>query len=77
MSASKHAYYERFIDDFSKFTWIYLLKKHSKVFQVFLYFQKYVERGFDKKIITMQTDWGGEYEKLHSFFQRVGITHHV
>jgi hypothetical protein len=39
------------------------------VFQVFLVFQKYVERGFDKKIITMQTDdWGGEYEKLHSFF---------
>jgi histone deacetylase 1/2 len=25
----------------------------------------------------MQTDWGGEYEKLHSFFQKVGITHHV
>ena len=25
----------------------------------------------------MQTDWGGEYEKLNSFFQNVGITHHV
>jgi histone deacetylase 1/2 len=25
----------------------------------------------------MQTDWGGEYEKLDSFFQKVGITHHV
>jgi hypothetical protein len=25
----------------------------------------------------MQTDWGGEYEKLNSFFQKVGITHHV
>jgi histone deacetylase 1/2 len=26
----------------------------------------------------MQTDWGGEYEKLHGFFfQKVGITHHV
>jgi histone deacetylase 1/2 len=25
----------------------------------------------------MQTDWGGEYEKLHAFFQTAGITHHV
>jgi hypothetical protein len=25
----------------------------------------------------MQTNWGGEYEKLHGFFQRVGIRDHV
>ena len=25
----------------------------------------------------MQTDWGGEYEKLNASFQKVGITHHV
>ena len=25
----------------------------------------------------MQTDWGGEYEKLNSFFNRVGISHLV
>jgi hypothetical protein len=25
----------------------------------------------------MQTDWGGEYEKLNPFFQKLGITHHV
>ena len=25
----------------------------------------------------MQTDWGGEYQKLNSFFKRIGITHHV
>jgi histone deacetylase 1/2 len=38
-SAGKHSYYVSFIDDFSKFTWIYLLKKHSDVCQVFLNFQ--------------------------------------
>ncbi|WVZ54648.1 hypothetical protein U9M48_005413 [Paspalum notatum var. saurae] len=36
-----------------------------------------VERKFDKKILTMQTDWGGEYEKLNSFFQKIGIAHRV
>ena len=25
----------------------------------------------------MQTDWGGEYQKLNSFFSQVGIIHHV
>lgn len=25
----------------------------------------------------MQTDWGGEYQKLHPFFAQVGITHHI
>jgi histone deacetylase 1/2 len=77
LSVGKHAYYVSFIDDFSKFTWIYLLKKRSDVYQVFLNFQQYVERKFDKKIVTMQTDWGGEYEKLNGFFQKVGITHHI
>jgi histone deacetylase 1/2 len=77
LSVGKHSYYVSFIDDFSKFTWIYLLKKRSEVYQVFLDFQQYVERQFGRKILTMQTDWGGEYEKLNSFFQRVGIVHHV
>jgi hypothetical protein len=76
-SINKNKYYVSFIDDFSKFTWIYLLKKKSDVFQHFHDFQNHVERLFDKKIITMQTNWGGEYQKLNSFFQCVGITHHV
>jgi histone deacetylase 1/2 len=37
-SVGKHAYYVSFIDDYSKFTWIYLLKKRSEVYQVFLNF---------------------------------------
>jgi histone deacetylase 1/2 len=76
-SINKNKYYVSFINDFSKLTWIYLLKKKSDVFQRFHDFQNHVERLFDKKIITMQTDWGGEYQKLNSFFQHVGITHHV
>jgi hypothetical protein len=65
-------YYVSFIGDYSKFTWIYLLKKKSNVFQKFCDFQQHVERLFDKKILAMQMDWGGEYQELKSFFQRVG-----
>jgi hypothetical protein len=46
-----------FIDDFSKFTWMYLLKNRSEVFQRFHEFQPLVERLFDRKNIAMQTDW--------------------
>ena len=46
-------------------------------FKVFHEFQALVERLFDRKIITMQTDWGGEYERLKSLFRQIGITHHV
>ena len=40
-------------------------------------FQSLVERKFNRKIVCMQTDWGGEYEKLNSFFQKIGISHKV
>ena len=76
-SFGRKKYYVSFIDDYSKFTWIYLLKFKSKVFSVFQEFQKLVERQFNKKIITVQSDWGGEYEKLNSFFRSIGIEHHV
>ena len=55
-SVGRHSYYVSFIDDYSKFTWIYLLKKRSEVFQVFKNFQNLVERKLNTKIIAMQTD---------------------
>nr|AAT85031.1 putative polyprotein [Oryza sativa Japonica Group]ABF96679.1 retrotransposon protein, putative, Ty1-copia subclass [Oryza sativa Japonica Group] len=76
-SVGNNKYYVSFIDDYSKFTWIYLLKYKSEVFDKFHEFQSLVERLFNRKIVAMQTDWGGEYQKLHSFFNKVGITHHV
>jgi hypothetical protein len=61
----------------SKFVCIYLLHYKSEVFEKFHEFQQLVERKFDKKIVAIQTDWGGEYEKLNSFFRKVGISHLV
>jgi hypothetical protein len=47
------------------------------VFNIFLEFQSLVERMFNKKIISVQSDWGGEYEHLNSYFRKLGITHQV
>jgi hypothetical protein len=51
-------YYVSFIDDFSKFTRIYLLWCKSEVFKYFHEFQQLVERMFNRKIVAMQIDWG-------------------
>jgi hypothetical protein len=71
-------YYVSFIDDYSKFAWIYLLCHCSEVFKFFKEFQSLVERMFNRKIVAMQTDLGGsEYERLNSFFRTIGISHLV
>jgi hypothetical protein len=55
-SIGRNKYYVSFIDDFSKFTWIYLLKHKSEVFKRFKEFQALVESLFDRKILVVQTD---------------------
>ena len=42
-SLGKSMYYESFIDDFSRNTWIYFLKKKSKFFDKFKEFKALVE----------------------------------
>jgi histone deacetylase 1/2 len=43
-SVGKNSFYVSFIDDFSKFTWIYLLHHKYEVFQKLHEFQNMVER---------------------------------
>jgi len=48
-SVGRKRFYVSFIDDFSKFTWVYLLKHKSEVIQKFQEFQVMVERIFSQK----------------------------
>jgi hypothetical protein len=54
-------YYVSFIDDFSRKTWIYFLRKKSKVFKKFKEFKALVENQTDKKIKVLRTNNGGEF----------------
>jgi hypothetical protein len=47
-SAGRFSYYVSFIDDHTKYTWIYLLRQKSSVFAIFRDFQALVERKFNK-----------------------------
>ena len=54
-------YYAIFVDDFSRFTWLYPLRKKADFFDCFVKFQKLVENQLDRKIKVFQYDGGGEF----------------
>jgi hypothetical protein len=58
-SVSGHTYYVSFIDAYSRFTWFYLLRRKSDVFDVFLKVQTHGERLLGHKILHVQSDWVG------------------
>lgn len=60
-STNEFLYYITFVDAFSCFTWIYLLKSQVETFTVFQKFKIMAELQFNTKIKSLQTDlgWGG------------------
>jgi len=49
-----------FIDDFSRKTWIYLLKRKDEIFHCFKKFKAFVERQSSRLIKMVRSDGGGE-----------------
>ena len=54
-------YYVFFIDDYSRFTWIYPLKLKSEFYDVFIHFQNIVENQHSTRIKNFQSDGGAEF----------------
>jgi transposase InsO family protein len=50
-----------FIDDFSRKTWVYLLKQKSQDFDIFKRFKFMIEKESGKYIKVLISDRGGEY----------------
>jgi hypothetical protein len=61
MSPSGCKFYVLFIDDHSRFSWLYLLRHKSEVLSCFVKFKNLVENLFSCKIKQIQTNNGGEY----------------
>ena len=60
-SLSGYVYCASFIDDYSRKTWIYFLKKKDEVFEKFKEFKTLVENLSEKRIKTLRSDNGGEF----------------
>ncbi|MCO5561640.1 hypothetical protein L7F22_015261 [Adiantum nelumboides] len=60
-SVGNSLYFVTFIDDFSRFCWVYPLKAKSDVFAIFQHYVSMVENETGCKVQTLRTDRGGEY----------------
>jgi len=49
-------FYVSFIDDFSRYTWVFPIQAKSDVMPTFLQFQVMAERLFNSKIISIQSN---------------------
>jgi transposase InsO family protein len=74
-SLGKSVYYFWFINDFSRNTWIYFLRKKSQVFGKFKKFKALVENQTKKKTKVLRTDNAGEFymNKFEEFCKKCSI----
>ena len=49
-------YFVIFMDDFSRYTWIYLFKNRSELYQIYRDFTKMIETQFSKPIKVFRSD---------------------
>ena len=68
-------YFLTFIDDCSRYYWVYFMKQKSKFFETFKVFKAVVENNFTKKIKSIRSDKGGDSIKgyFHNFCESKGI----
>jgi Integrase core domain len=56
-----HVYFISFIDDYSRYGYIYLIKEKTQVLDTFKSFKSEVELQLNKRIKGVRSDSGGEY----------------
>ncbi|KAG8493859.1 hypothetical protein CXB51_011355 [Gossypium anomalum] len=75
VSSNGFFYYVAFTDAYTRYTWVYFLKRKSKVLTVFPQFHRQVERTLGCKLQTLQTDGGGEFRALKFYLTQQGIVY--
>jgi len=77
-TSGQKLYFITFIDDCSRYGYVYLLKHKSEGFDAFKAFKTEVENQLNKTIKVLRTDRGGEYTSgiLNNFCKENGIIHH-
>lgn len=61
-------YFVAFIDDFSRGTWVYLLKSKQDVLSVFQQFHKMIDTQFNARVKILCTNNGGSTLLIPSLF---------
>ncbi|CAL5397431.1 unnamed protein product [Camellia sinensis] len=79
LTRARNKYFVTFIDDCSKFCYLYLIKTKDEVFSKFKIYKAEVENQLERKIKKLRSDRGGEYNvgTLSTFCEEHGIIHEV
>jgi hypothetical protein len=77
LSRNKVEYVLTFVDDFSRYVWLYFLSHKSQVFHTFKRWLAQVERESGARLRTLRSDNGGEYtsNEFKAFMDELGIHH--
>lgn len=67
MTRGGKQYYLTFIDDFSRYTKLYLLRSKDDAFNAFISYKTKVENQLSRKIKKIRSDRVGEYLSLNTF----------
>ncbi|CAI7833790.1 unnamed protein product [Closterium sp. NIES-53] len=72
-------YFITFLDDFSRLSWVTLVKTKDEVAKVFKRWIRYAEREAGAKVKILRSDRGGEYmgKDMEFFLEDKGITHQL
>ena len=75
MSMSQSKYVLTYIDDFSRYCWVYFLKLKFEVFDIFKVFKVLVENQSERKLKIFISNNGGEYvmSELIKYCEDAGI----
>lgn len=72
-SITGSCYFKLFIDDHTRFTWIYFLTAKDEAYSTFVKFHIMIHTQFQPKIKKVQLGWGGEYRSMSKLFDNLGI----
>ena len=70
---------QTFIDDQTRYVWVYFLKKKDQVFEKFLEWKTMVEKETDKNLNVLCTDNGGEFtsSKFEAYLKSEGVCYEL
>ena len=77
MTRGGKRFYITFIDDYSKYTRVYLLRNKDEAIDAFIKYKNEVDNQLSNEIKRLRSDRGGEYESnpFNTFCEKHGIIH--
>ena len=78
-SLSGAEYFLSFIDDNTRYVWVYFLNRKDQVFEKFLEWKTMVDKSTGKKLKAIRTDNGGEFTsgEFQAHLKAEGVRHEL